>query len=216
MEILELKAQVRQEKGKNKVNKLRAQGLVPANLYGYQSEATDLVVNAREFNNLIHSAAGTHVVLKLLIDGGKAPTVIVKEAQRNPIKDEFWHIDFLSVSLDEKITATVSVSLVGDSIGAREGGILQHGLWEVQVEALPTDLPDHLEVDISHLGIGESLHASDIPLPPELTMISAAEEVLATVLPPAVFVEEAAEEEVPGAAVEEGAPSAAPEASEES
>ena len=215
MNIIELKAKVRQEKGKNKVNKLRANGLVPANLYGYKSEATDLVVDAREFNNLIHSAAGTHVVMRLVIEGRKdTPTVIVKETQRNPVKDNFLHIDFLSVALDEKITSAVTISLVGNSAGVHEGGILQHGVWEVQIEALPTDLPDQLEVDISSLGIGESLHASDIPLPPELTMVTAADEVLATVLPPAIFKEEEVEEEV--AAAEEGAPSAAPEASEES
>ncbi|MDP1809172.1 MAG: 50S ribosomal protein L25 [Actinomycetota bacterium] len=215
MDIIELKAKVRQEKGKNKVNKLRAKGLVPANLYGYKSEATDIAVDAREFNNLIHSAAGTHVVLRLLIDGMEAPTVIVKEAQRNPVKDDFLHIDFLSVALDEKITSAVSISLIGNSVGVHEGGILQHGLWEVQIEALPTDLPDQLEVDISNLAIGESLHASDISLPPELTLVTGAEEVLATILPPAVFKEEEVEEEAPAAAEEE-APSAAPEASEES
>lgn len=215
MNIIELKAKVRQEKGKNKVNKLRAQGLVPANLYGYKSDATDIAVDAREFNNLIHSAAGTHVVLRLVIEGEKeSPTVIVKETQRNPVKDTFLHIDFLSVALDEKITAAVSISLVGTSAGVKEGGILQHGLWEVQIEALPTDLPDQLEVDISNLAIGDSLHASDVPLSPELTMVSGAEEVLATVLPPAIFKEEEVEEEA--AAVEEGAPSEAPEASEES
>lgn len=215
MNIIELKAKVRQEKGKNKVNKLRANGLVPAHLYGYKSDATDLAVDAREFNNLIHSAAGTHVVLRLVIEGEKeSPTVIVKETQRNPVKDTFLHIDFLSVALDEKITSSVSISLVGTPAGVKEGGILQHGLWEVQIEALPTDLPDQLEVDISNLAIGDSLHASDVPLPPELTMVSGAEEVLATVLPPAIFKEEEVGEEA--AAVEEGAPSEAPEASEES
>lgn len=209
MEIIELKAQVRREKGKNKVNKLRAEGLVPANLYGYKSEPTDIVVNGRDFDHLIHSAAGTHVILKLVIDNGQSPTVIVKETQRNPLRDDLLHVDFLSVALDEKITAAVPVSLVGDSAGVREGGILQHGLWEVQVEALPTNLPDHLEIDISNLGIGESLHASDIPLPPELALITSPDEVLASVLTPTVYKEEeeVVEEEVEVAVTEEGAPS---------
>src|SRR3990172_1645984 len=181
MDILELKAQVRQEKGKNKVKQLRAAGLLPANVYGYQAEATDIAVDSRQFNSLIHSSAGTHVILKLLIDGGKSPTVIVKEVQRDPVKDRLLHVDFLSVALDEKITAAVPISIVGDSIGVREGGILQHGLWEVQVEALPTDLPDHIEVDVSDLSVGESIHAGSIALPTQLTMVTAADDVVAAI-----------------------------------
>src|SRR3972149_5068859 len=198
MDILELKAQVRQEKGKNQIKQLRAEGLLPANVYGYQAEATNIAVSGREFGNLIHSSSGTHVILKLIIDNGKSPTVIVRDIQRNPVRDELLHVDFLSVALDEKIISAVPISIVGDSVGVREGGILQHGLWEVQVEALPTDLPDHIEVDISDLKIGDSLHASEINLPPELTMVTATEDVVATVLPPVVY-----KEEVPEVAVEE-------------
>jgi large subunit ribosomal protein L25 len=220
MDILELKAQVRQEKGKNQIKQLRAEGLLPANVYGYQAEATNIAVNGREFGNLIHSSSGTHVILKLVIDNGKSPTVIVKDIQRHPVRDDLIHVDFLSVALDEKIVAAVPLSIVGDSVGVREGGILQHGLWEVQVEALPMDLPDHLELDVSGLAVGESLHAGDIDLPPKLTMVTGAEEVVASVLAPTVYKEEeeAAEEEAAEAAAaekeEEG--SSAPEASEES
>ena len=209
MEIIELKAQVRQEKGKNEIKPLRAKGLIPANVYGYKAEATDIAVNSREFNNLIHSAAGTHVVLKLVLDDGKSPTVVVKDVQRHPIRDEVLHVDFLSVALDEKITSSVSLSIVGDSAGVREGGILQHGLWEIEVEALPMDLPDHLDVDISELKVGESLHAGDIALPSNVTLMTPAEEVVASVLAPAVLKEESAEaalgekEEAPSAEASE-------------
>src|SRR3990172_3000966 len=222
MDILELKAKVRQEKGKNQIKQLRAEGLLPANVYGYQAEATNIAVDGREFGNLIHSSAGTHVILKLLIDDGKSPTVIVRDIQRNPVKDELLHIDFLSVALDEKITAAVPISIVGDSVGVREGGILQHGLWEVQVEALPMDLPDHIELDVSGLAVGESLHAGDIDLPPQLIMVTPAVDVVASVLPPVIYKEEeeaVPEEEAAEAAAagekEEEAPSA-PEASKES
>ena len=204
MEILELKAQVRQTTGKSKARQMRANGLLPANLYGHQTDSIPLTVDGRQFHNLVHSSAGTHVILKLMLDTDKAPTVIVKEVQRNPVKDEIIHVDFQSVALDEKITAAVPLSMVGDSVGVREGGILQHGLWELQVEALPTDLPDHIEVDISDLKIGDSLHASEINLPPELTMVTATEDVVATVLPPVVY-----KEEVPEVAVEEEVPEAA-------
>ncbi len=225
MDILELKAQVRTEKGKNQIKQLRKNGLLPANVYGYQAEATNIAVNGREFGSLIHSSAGTHVILKLLIDNGKSPTVIVKDIQRNPVRDELLHVDFLSVALDEKITAAVPISIIGDSAGVREGGILQHGLWEVQVEALPMDLPDHLELDVTDLGVGDSLHAGEINLPPELTLVTSPDEVVASVLPPVVYKEEvevAAEEEEAEAEAaaagekEEEAPSETPEAPAES
>lgn len=217
MEILELKAQRREETGTTKVGRLRSSGRLPANLYGYKTEPTDITVDSREFGKLIHSQAGTHVVLKLVIDSKTASTVILKEVQRHPYKEEILHVDFLSVALDEKITAAVPLTITGDSIGVREGGILQHGVWEVQVEALPTDLPDHLEIDVSGLAIGQSLHAADIQMSPQLTMISAPDEIIASVLPPVVYKEEeAVEEAVEGAAPVAEKEEAPSEGSEES
>ncbi|HEB12355.1 MAG TPA: 50S ribosomal protein L25 [Actinobacteria bacterium] len=194
MEIIELKAQVRAETGKGKAKQLRANGLLPANLYGHKIKPTVISVDSREFGNLISSQAGSHVILRLLLDESKTgPTVMVKEVQRDSIRDNVLHVDFLSVALDEKITTTVPIAVVGDSIGLKEGGLVQHGLWDLQVEALPTDLPDHIEVDITELNIGDSLHAKDIQMPDELTLVTPLEELVVSVIPPVVYKEEVVE-----------------------
>ncbi len=196
MEIIELKAQVRKETGKNKIKQVRADGAFPANLYGYQTEPTSLTINSREFMGLLGTQAGSHVIVKLLVDNDKTPMVMVKEIQRDPVRDKVLHVDFLSVALDEKIVAAVPISVVGSSAGVKEGGIIQHGLREVQVEALPTDLPDHLELDISELNISDSFHVTDIKLPSELSMVTPLEELVVTIIPPIIFKEEVPEEEV--------------------
>ncbi len=207
MEIIELKAQVRKETGKGKAKQLRAKGLLPANLYGHKVEATVISIDDREFGKLMNTQAGSHVILRLLLDDNTSgPTVMVKEIQRDAIRDNLLHVDFLSVALDEKITTTVPISVVGDSIGIREGGLVQHGLWDLQVEALPTDLPDHIEVDITELNIGDALHARDIQIPDELTLITSLDDIVLSIIPPVVYKEEvveAVEEEVEE--VEEGA-----------
>jgi large subunit ribosomal protein L25 len=106
------------------------------------------------------------------------------------------------VALTEKITAAVSIRLVGEAAGVKEGGILQHGLWELQVEALPTELPDHIDVDVSGLGGGQSLHVKDITLPGNLTIISEPGEMVATILAPAKIEVKAEEAPVEGAEAE--------------
>lgn len=222
MEIIELKARVRKETGKGKAKQLRANGLVPANLYGHKIKPTVISIDDHDFTKLINSEAGSHVILRLLLDDSKTgPTVMVKEIQRDAIKDNVLHVDFLSVALDEKITTTVPLTVIGDSIGVKEGGLVQHGLWDLQVEALPTDLPDHIEVDITELNIGDALHARDIKIPDELTLITQLDDIVLSVIPPVVYkeeVEEAVEEveeaeEGEEAAAEGEEPSEAPEES---
>jgi large subunit ribosomal protein L25 len=213
MEILELNVEPREAIGSNRARQLRAAGKLPATLYGFETEPTSLAVDAKEFRGALRSAAGSHVLLRLLIDGKKKPTVILKELQRNPLRDEFLHVDFQSVTLTEKITAAVSIRLVGDAAGVKEGGILQHGLWELQVEALPTELPDHIEVDVSGLGGGQSLHVKDISLPDNLKIVSQPDEMVATILAPAKVEVEPEEVPVEG---EEAEPAPAEEAPAES
>lgn len=192
MEILELKVQERQETGKKSAKNFRYQGQLPAVLYGHDSEPMPLTVDGRDFFNLTHSAAGAHVIIKLKVEGDKkSPTVIVKEIQRDPVKNVILHVDFQKIALNETIHASVPVNIIGDSIGVREGGILQHGFWELQVEALPTDIPDHIEVDISNVHVGESFRVKDLPVMEKITLISDGADVIASVVAPTVIKEEA-------------------------
>jgi large subunit ribosomal protein L25 len=209
MEIHELTAKKREESGKSKARQLRRKGFLPAVLYGHDNSTLPLAVPAKSFKSLLQTEAGVHVLLKLNIDGvNEKPTVVVKELQQDSIKDAILHVDFQRVALNEKITASVPVTLVGDSVGLRQGGVLQHGLWEVEVEALPVDLPERIEADISNLNIGDVLHVGDLTPPPKVEIKTPAEDVIATILPPTIQeevapAEESKEPEVVGKAEQE-------------
>lgn len=210
MELADLKVKIREEKGKSAVKKLRTAGQIPAVLYGEKIETVPLTVEAKDFKAVIHTEAGSNVLLNLKIkDAGKNETAIIKEIQRDPLKDTFLHVDFMKIALDEKITTTVPVVVVGESPGVKEGGVLQHSLWEIEVEALPTDLPDNFEIDVSELSIGDSLRVADLPKPPGVEILSGEDEIVVSVVPPTVVKEEelveeeVAEPELVGAEEEE-------------
>jgi large subunit ribosomal protein L25 len=209
MKIVPLKVEKRESVGKGAARRIRRAGKIPAILYGDDGESMAISVDTKDFMALLHSEAGSHVILRLKIEGLKeSPTVIIKDIQRHPIKDSFLHIDFRKIGLDEKITATVPVMTEGESPGVKQGGILQRHLWEVEIEALPKDIPDHITVDISSLEMGESIHVSDIPKPGGVEFVTNGEEVVLSILHPAIervapTPEELEKEEVAEAPVEE-------------
>lgn len=165
METTELKAEKREVSGKESSKKLRREGKVPAVLYS-GGEAAAITINAREFSGLVHSKAGTNIIIKLDIAGGKEkPLAIIKEVQRNPVKDEYFHIDFQGIAMDEKISSMVPISVAGEAPGIKFGGLLEHHLWEIELQALPTDMPGSVEVDVSGLELGDNIHVKDIRLP---------------------------------------------------
>ncbi len=217
MEVAELKAEKREVSGKEISKKLRRQGKIPAVMYS-DGDATPLSVDAREFASLIHSGAGTHIIVKLKFPGAKKhPNAVIKAVQRNPVRDEFFNVDFQRIALDEKIAAMVPIHMVGESPGTKEGGVLERHLGEIEVEGMPTEMPDHIEVDVSGLGIGESIHASDLKIPDEIVMLTDPEAVILAITVPRAAAA-AAEEAVEGIApesVEGGGEAAAKEAAEE-
>src|SRR5690349_13188779 len=142
-----------------------------------------------------------------------------RDVQRDNIRDSLIHVDFLRIARDEKITVEVPVHIVGDSHGVREGGVVEHHLWNLQLECFPQDVPTSVEADITSLGIGESLKVSDLTVPPDCTILTSTEENVVSVVTPQVLrveEEEAAAAEVaegeaaPAAEGEEGAAAAAP------
>ena len=191
MEIAELKVKSREEKGKSASRRLRAAGFVPAVLYGEKLETASLAISLKDFANLLKTEAGTNIIVKLEIEGqSKSQTAIIKEIQKHSTKDYYLHVDFLKIAMDEAIEAQVPVTVVGDSPGVKEGGVLQHGLWEIQVKALPKDLPDHFEVDISKLAIGEAVRVADLPLLEGVEVLTGDEETVVSVVPPTELKEE--------------------------
>ena len=202
MKVSSLNAQTREAVGKSAARKLRRRGLTPAVVYGHGSDTMHVAVPERELSALI-SHAGSHALVELqLATGGrgKKHLALIKDVQRDYLKDTAIHADFQKVALDEEIESVVPVALVGESAGARDGGILQHGVWELQVRALARSLPEQLEVDISGLGIGDNLRVADVSFPDEVQILNNPEEVLASILAPAKAA--AAVEEVEAAAPE--------------
>ncbi len=195
MDLVDMKVAQR-DVGKSSTKKIRSDGKVPGIFYGRGIKPLPLSVDAKTLTTIIHGEAGTNVILKLDIEGkGEGETAIIKEIQKHPIKDFFFHIDFLKIAMDEKIQAKVPVNLVGESMGVKEGGVLQHGLWEIEVEAFPKDLPDSIEVDVSELEIGDSVRVTDLTVSADVAVLTEPEETVASVVPPTELKEEELVEE---------------------
>jgi large subunit ribosomal protein L25 len=176
----------RETLGSAETRRLRKQGLVPGVLYG-SGEPVAICVEQRELRRALTGAAGLHSILDVEIDGkGKTHASILKEFQVDPIRGGVTHIDLQEVRLDRPITASVSVHLAGgeDAPGVKEGGVLSQVLREVNVEALPLEVPEHIEVDVSELEIGATLRISDLVAPEGATLLDDPESVVATITAP--------------------------------
>lgn len=213
MERLTLSAQVRDGVGKGVARSMRRRGLVPAVVYGRDRGPMPVAVDGRALASALQTQAGLNVLIDLDVTGGAEPaTVMVKELQRDVFKQQIIHADFHAISLTETIETRVRVVLRGASKGLAEGGIVEHHLRDVLVECMPTLIPERLDLDITELGVGHSLHASDLVVPGGVTLLTPPDEVIVTIVAPRVH-----EEAAPAAAVAvEGAPAAAaPEAAPE-
>ena len=174
----------RSAEGSRSARRLRRSGRVPGVLYGGGGEPIGFDADARE---LRHALAGSGAVLDLSIDGGKATPVVLKEAQRHPIRGETAHVDLLRVNLKEAIAAVVPLELLGteDAAGVKLGGILEQITRELNVEALPTSIPESIVHDVGDMEIGETILLSAIAAPEGVTLLDDVKEtVVATLSPP--------------------------------
>jgi large subunit ribosomal protein L25 len=215
-----LTAEPRSDTGKGAARKLRAQGKVPAVLYGQGLDTTPLMVDSRELLHLLHSGAGANTLVDLVVDG-EVHLAIPREIQRDHIRSRFLHVDFLAVSRTETITVNVPVQESGDAVGIREGGVVEHHLRELQVECLPQDVPEHIEIDITDVELGGMIHVRDVVAPKGATIITNPEDAVLSIITPAALRVEAdltvpGEEavEVPAAEAEEEAEEAPAEGEE--
>jgi len=205
MERLTIKVQDRAELGKGAARSLRRQGMVPAVLYR-AGRSRALKVSKRELLHFLQQRQGEQVVVNLAFPNGESKLAILKDYQVEPVKGELLHTDFFEVSLKEKVRVTVAVRVVGEPIGVkRDGGVLQFGLDSIEIECLPDRIPGHIDVDVSGLAAGHSVHVADIRVPQGIKVLTPPEEVLATVTAPAVL-EEAPAEEAAAPAPEEAEP----------
>jgi large subunit ribosomal protein L25 len=183
----------REAAGSRAARRLRRTGRVPGILYGGGEDPLGFDVDARE---LRHALAGAGAVLDLSVDGSKATPVMLKEAQRHPVRGETVHVDLLRVRLDRPIHAVVALELAGgdESPGAREGGVLEQIVRELNVEALPTAIPESIVHDVSGMQIGETLTLAAVSAPEGVTLLDDPDEtVLATLTPPRLQTETEAE-----------------------
>jgi large subunit ribosomal protein L25 len=214
----------RERTGSRETRRLRKEGIVPGVLYG-TGEPVAIAVAERELRRALTGAGGLHSILDVEIDGvGKTHPSILKDYQLDNVRGGVTHVDLQEVRLDRAITASVTVMLVGgeNSPGVREGGVLSQPLRELSIEALPLEIPEHLDLDVSGLAIGDALRVADVAVPDGVKVLDEPETTVASVTAPTRVVEEVPEAEegaegAEGEAPEGGAEAAAePEAAGES
>ena len=188
MQQVRFEAEKRDAFGKGASRSLRRNGYIPAILYGRQREIVPLQVNARNFHYFLRSH-GENVLINLEIPELGSETVIIKEIQRDPVKEHLVHADFIRVSLDEPVTSVVPIVLVGSAPGVREGGVVEFQHRELTVTCLPTLIPEEVSVDISRLGIQDGIHVSDLSLPEGITIEDDPHMMIVMVSPPRVETE---------------------------
>jgi large subunit ribosomal protein L25 len=203
-ERIKLEVQDRESRGSADSRRLRKQGLIPGVLYGRGHEPHAFCVAERELRRVLSGDAGLHAILDVTVNGESPRPSILKSYQQHPVRGTLTHIDLQEVRLDQPIQARVVVELVGEPIGVTEGGVLSQVNREITVEALPLEIPEHLDLDVSRMAIGDTLRLADLPVQEGVKFLDDPEEtVLATVTMPTRFVEPEPEE-IEGEELEEG------------
>ena len=198
MDSIELKAKPREGKGNGPARVLRSQGRIPAVLYGPGREAAKLSVDTTDFEKLLKQGSVGRLLFNLAIEGDKPCPVMIKELQQKAVSEEFLHIDFYEVDMNRKISATVPVTVSGKSVGVEMGGILQIIRRELEVTCLPNAIPEVIDIDITELNVGESVHVQEIPLGEGLEFPADVNFTVVTIGSPKAAEEEVEEEELEG------------------
>jgi large subunit ribosomal protein L25 len=186
--------------------KLRATGRVPAVIYGRQTQAKNLEIDRIQLEELIHESVSENLLLDLTVpeDSQAKRLVLVQEIQHHPLSGALLHVDLHEVSENEKVTVMVPVESVGEAVGVKtDGGVLEHVLFKIKVRALPKDLPEVIEVDVSHLAIGQSVHLGEVKAPPGVEVLGDKGISVISVAAPITEAQEAAAAEAAAATVGE-------------
>ena len=201
MSEYKLAAENRSDAGKGAARRLRASGRVPAVLYGHGAKPEHLSVDARQFGQALRTDAGVNVLIELEV-GRQRHLALAKEILRHPVRGNLIHVDFIQVRRGEKVHVEVPVRLVGEAPGVREGGIADQDLYQVNVEAEVTAVPDAVEADVSGLRIGDVLRVGDLKAPAGAVLLDDPEAAVVSVVAPTVETEPPAEEAAEGEAAE--------------
>ena len=196
--------------GSAESRRLRRQGLIPGVLYGKDAPVA-ISIPERDLRTALTGAGGLNAVLDVVVEGGSAHASVLKEYQLDKVRGTVTHVDLQEVRLDQPIHATVPLHLTGESVGAKEGGVLNQVLTELNVEALPMEVPASVDFDVSELHLGESAHLSQVALPDGVTLLDDGDTIFVAVTQPTREVEPEPEE---GAEGEEGVEGEAAEGEE--
>ena len=186
MEKIALTAQVREKAGKGVARGLRRNQMVPAVLYSH-GKSMPISMGNKDVTKILNTEGGEHALINLKLEGGNGGAdklALIKDYQIDPRNGALIHVDLMEVAMNEKVKIPVAVHLTGASIGVKEGGILQHGVREVEVECLPNQIPEHLEVNISELKVNESLHVRDIKMAEGVKILTDGDATVVTIQPP--------------------------------
>ena len=189
MATAQLSATPRDSVGKGAARSLRAEGKIPAVIYGHGREPQSLAIETRELEKLLSKISAESTVIELSMDGKSARTLI-REIQRHPFKRQILHVDFQELVAGEKVTVRIPIVLLGVPEGVRQdGGILDQVMRELEIEVDPANIPNHVEVDVNALRIGDSVHVNEIPLPEGVELVGESDSTVCVVSAPRAVVE---------------------------
>lgn len=218
MEQVSLRAQAGRKPGSRESRRIRRQGLVPAVVYGSELEnAIPVSVDSHDLQVALHTEAGTNAIINLEIEGGETVTTMARVIERHPFRNEYRHVDFLTIDLTQKTHAEVALHFEGTPIGVEEGGVFSPRRTHVLIEVLPTEIPAYIELDVTEVEIGGSLRVEDLPDLEGIEYLEEPDAVVMSVTVPQAEIEEPEEPELlEGEELEEGEEAAAEEGAEES
>src|SRR6059058_2042048 len=192
MATVSFNAIARDTSGKGAARSLRARGQVPAVIYGHGREPLSLSLNARDLDKMLGNIQAESTVIEVTVDGQTSKTLI-REIQRHPIKRQILHVDFQALVAGEKVTVNIPITLTGIPEGVRlGGGVLDQTLREVEIEVDPSNIPDHIEFDVTNMVIGDSVHVSDLKVPEGVDVLDEPESSVAVLAAPRAVIEETA------------------------
>jgi large subunit ribosomal protein L25 len=192
MAIVSFNATARETNGKGGARSLRSQGQIPAVIYGHGRDPQALSLNARDLDKLLGHIQAESTVIEVSV-GGTTSKTLIREIQRHPIKRQILHVDFQALVAGEKVTVNIPIVLSGIPEGVRlEGGVLDQTLREVEIEVDPSNIPDHIEYDVTNMVIGDSVHVSDLKVPDGVEVLDDPETSVAVLAAPRAVIEEAA------------------------
>lgn len=195
MSQVTLRAHAGRTTGSREARRIRLTGNVPAVVYGHGTESRPISVDAHELRLALHTAAGSNALINLEVDGDEPLLTLARVIEKHPFRNEYRHVDFLAISLDEKLEVEVTIHFEGTPVGVREGGVFSPRRTSVEVLTLPTTIPDFVELDVSEVELGDSLRISDLPEMDGVEYIEDPEGVVMSVTAPAAEIEEPEPEE---------------------